>query len=90
MTSSIVIRSPPITSRESRMGAPKRGTLSHGAAVLAAWYSSVGTQGRYRMPAPTKARAASRMRPRRSSELISAGSRATSVPAKKNVPQVWV
>ena len=37
MTSSIVIRSPPMTSRESRTGAPNRGTLSHGAAVLAAW-----------------------------------------------------
>ena len=37
MMSSIVIRSPPMTSRESRIGAPNRGTLSQGAAVLAAW-----------------------------------------------------
>ena len=42
------------------------------------------------MPAPMKAKAASRMRPRRSSEAISAGISDTAEPAKKNVPHVCV
>jgi hypothetical protein len=64
----------------------------HGAPVWAAWNSSVGTQGRYRIAVVPKPSAPSTSRARRSAfgARNSSASQTTNIDAPRNSAQLWV